>query len=168
MKKQEIFRRTQFFPELAGFLNTQVKEQLYRTVTKDLYIFSLLLNSIYLMHPMLHACNERSNSHAIWETTRKTRMHVSIGELGRLVSTAGIMFRKSFMTDHEISTCICSCVTSTSDFSSYIIMSSRHSSNTCSSKAAQWHYMYTTNHDSTSDNFYQLTHIQGTLIYKHI
>ena len=78
-------------PQLAGFLNTQAEEQLHRAVKRDIYYLDNMSpsNHIFLMRLMLQIRNERSNSHAIKETTKRTRMKVSIGELGRLVATTG-------------------------------------------------------------------------------
>jgi len=78
-------------PQLAGFLNTQVEEQLHRAITRDIYFLDNMSpsNHIFLMRLILHVRNERINSHAMRDITKKTRMTVSIGELGRLVAQTG-------------------------------------------------------------------------------
>ena len=90
-QRQEVLRRTQFVPQLAGFLNTQVEEQLHREVTRDLYFLDNMSpsNHIFLMRLILHVRNERINSHAVEEISKRTRMVVSIGELGRLTAQTG-------------------------------------------------------------------------------
>ena len=80
-------------PQLAGFLNTQVEEQLHRGFVKDTYFLDNMCpsNHIFVMRHLIEVHNRRINSHALMETQRRTGMKVSTDTLGRLFATTGMI-----------------------------------------------------------------------------
>ena len=84
-------RSTRLVPELAGSVNTQVAEQLYREIGKDKYFLNMLnpLTHIFLFKSILATRNEIINKTRWAKQEQILGAKLQLDDLGRLQPQGG-------------------------------------------------------------------------------
>lgn len=95
---RDSLRLVKLVPELCGWLNSQVAEQLFSEMRKNNYFMNLLspTSHIFLIRNILHHRNELINQKAIQELTKLSYGNVSVDATGKATLGAYIDHTKLY------------------------------------------------------------------------